>query len=97
MSFALYRTDPLSSWSDIEMKRAPARRDDRALDDVLQLADVAGPVIILHLAELLFREHGAMPIEPTARGLEKSSTASMAMSSLRPRSGGTSIGNTFSR
>ena len=78
--------------------QAPAARSpqhDRALDDVLQLTDVARPVVLLEHGQGL-RRH-APPGRPTCAGFLMKWATSSGMSSRRSRSGGRWSGMTLRR
>ena len=95
-SFGLRRDAAADACGDGMVRRAGRGHDHRALDDVAELADVARPGYCCSAAILsLSIESMRLP-----NALENSSTkrqTSSGMSSTRSRSGGTWIGNTFSR
>src|SRR5947207_13729835 len=79
----------------IEEERAARRVEQRALDHVLELADVAGPLVPLQDREHL-RGVAGEPVIRRARRLTKNH-ASRGMWSVGSGSGGSAIGNTLRR
>ena len=75
----------------------PIRHDHRALDDVPELADVARPRVVLQRVHVLPRDRRRSAYRTTRENSSTKRQTRSGMSSTRSRSGGTSIGKTFSR
>ena len=73
------------------------REDDRALDDVLQLADVAGPGIGRQRVHRLVGDTGLTRLPSFRANCARKNITSSRMSSRRSRSGGTPRGKTLRR
>ena len=71
--------------------------DEDALDDVAQLADVAGPVVLLERGEGGVGDFDAGAAVLLAELLRGTRARASGMSSLRSRSGGTKKGMTLRR
>ena len=81
----------------VHVQHVAAREHDRALDHVLQLADVARPLVGDERATSPRARRRRCACRPGARSGAGSACTSGGMSSARSRSGGSAIGNTFSR
>src|SRR6202043_3884664 len=73
---------------NVELKRAKTGTDDGALDDILQLPDIARPVIFPELPDLACGCFSPDRLKRREADSIKSAISS-AMSSLRSRNGGT--------
>ena len=96
MTARQFRLEPDFQRHRIRLNDVAGGQNRHALDDVAQLARVAGPGV-----RLQDREHGIVdPLRPEVVARQNSSrkySASARMSSGRSRSGGTRIGTTLSR
>ena len=80
----------------VEVQHAVLRQDERAFHRILQLAHVAGPIVVAQPIQLRLGDPGTATRKRRADCCRKC-PASRAMSSWRSRKGGTSTGNTLSR